>query len=258
MKLPLLEKFYDEKAFLTASKVIGNRFDNTREYIKNNNIDTCVMVFNEHLENSLKKLGKVKTLDFLYMGEDKHYFYVVDNVLFVIAFMSAPNAAVLMEEVADMGITKFLACGSAGLIDNSFDSKKMLIVTESIRDEGTSYHYAPPEVKAETDVEISKIIGEVFKSIGIHYEYGKLWTNDALFRETQSIIDRRVEQGCVGVDMECSAWSIIAKYLGVKFGEFVYFSDAVVEEEWNWIDQDKFNDTTDRITMLAYEIAKRL
>lgn len=255
---PFNDRYYEETPFLTARKVMGVRVERIREYIHQHGVKTCVMVFNENLEESLKKFGNVKKIDYVYMGEDKHWFYIVDNILFVIAFMGAPNAACLMEDIADFGIKNFLACGSAGLIDNNFDSKKMLLIDEAVRDEGTSYHYAPPEVIAKTNTEINRAIEKVFQFKKMQYSKGKVWTTDALFRETPSTIDKRIKDGCIGVEMECSAWCIVANYLKVNFGEFVYFSDSVVANEWDWIGQETFNTTTDYITRIAYEIAKEI
>lgn len=63
----------------------------------------------------------------------------------------------------------------------------------------------------------------------IKYTVGKTWTTDAFYRETVDKIKRRKEQGCVCVDMECSANEAVSRF------------------------REK-----DRIAMIALELARRL
>ena len=58
--------------------------------------------------------------------------------------------------------------------------------------------------------------------------------------------------------MECSAWCIVAKHLGVKFGQFLYFSDVVDNKDWSLYDKDYRYDLKDKMTILSYEIAQEI
>lgn len=56
---------------------------------------------------------------------------------------------------------------------------------------------------------------------------GKIWTTDAVYRETYSKVKLMQERGCLGVDMELSALLALAKYRDVKFFQFLIGDDAV-------------------------------
>lgn len=261
-KIPLLEKFYDESAYLTTELAIKKdiKFKEIFDYLEKHEVKTCVLVFNRNLKEFLiEHFGKVVEFFGVQSGEDKHNIFFVDNIAFVVPFVGSPNAAATLEEIACFGFKNIIASGSAGLIVDNFDVSKMLVVEDAIRDEGTSYHYAPPEVEAATNPEITNVIKSVLTEKGIEYEVGKSWTTDAFYRETKSLIDLRVSQGCTAVEMECATWCVVAKKLGLNFGQFLFFSDKVMDKAWS-----KEGDTNHRlniknqITLLCYEIAKKV
>lgn len=260
MKNPLIDdKFYEDKSFLTAKRAVStsDRFVGTAEYVKEHNIKTCVMPYYGDLENWLKKNGDYDIIASLCSGEDYHPLYASNGLLFVVPFVGGPNAAGLMEEIAALGIKNFIACGSAGLIDHTFNSKKMLVVDCAVRDEGASYHYSPVEILAETDKKMTKCIEKVFENHNIQYEVGKTWTTDGFYRETEKLIKQRLTEGCTAVEMECATWCIVAKKLGLKFAQFLYFSDAVDGvENWEMFPKEYRKNLKMLMTEIAFESAK--
>ena len=260
MKNPLIDdKFYDDKPFLTAKKSVltSDRFVSAPEYIKEHNITTCVLTYYGDLEDWLKKRDEYDIIASLCSGEDYHPLYASNGILFTVPFVGGPNAAGAMEEIAALGIKNFIACGSAGLIDHTFDSTKMLVVESAVRDEGASYQYAPVDVLAETDKNLTESIEKVFKNHNIRYEVGKTWTTDGFYRETEKLIKQRIAEGCIAVEMECSTWCVVAKKLGVRFAQFLYFSDAVNGiDSWERFPKEYRKNLKMIMTELAYEIAK--
>lgn len=257
-KHPFNDRFYDDRVFLTADKCIGARATKTKEYIQKNNVETCVLTFCKDIKSALKKYGEVVELDYVNSGEDQHTIYGLENIIFVVPFVGSACAVATIEEMASLGVKKVLACGSAGLIDDRFDENKLFVITDAIRDEGASYHYAPPEVKAETSQRITKIIEDVFKEKAIEYEKGRVWTTDAFYRETEKLIALRKSQGVIAVEMECSAFCIASKFKNVEFGQFLYFSDTVKGMDWGKHENWGSVEIKYLITQLAYEIAKKM
>ena len=257
--IALLDGFYDSKCFLTPRKCIYDRSKEIYKYIEEHKIDTAILAFNKNIEKQegvfadLLKIGEAQA------GEDLHGIYVKDNILVLVPFVGNPNASGLMEELADMGIKKFLAAGSAGLIDSNFDEEKFLVIDRAIRDEGGSFHYAEPSLYAYTDKDITKTITTTFDSLGIGYEVGTTWTFDSFFKESEERIKKRLSQGAKAVEMECATWCAVAKYLGVKFGQFLFFSDKVANDDWakKGSKEDRIN-VKNQITLLCLEIAKNL
>jgi purine-nucleoside phosphorylase len=61
----------------------------------------------------------------------------------------------------------------------------------------------------------------------------KTWTTDAIFRETEAKIAKRVSEGCVTVEMEAAAFFAVSKFRNVLLGQILYGGDDLSGIEWD-------------------------
>ena len=127
--------------------------------------------------------------------------------------LAAPLAAGVMEELIALGCRRFVACGSAGILDGSLAPGTVVVPSSAIRDEGTSYHYVKPAREIAVDPKVVKAIESALRQHGVTYRVGKTWTTDAFYRETPKRIAKRKGEGCLTVEMECSAFLAVAQFL---------------------------------------------
>ena len=101
---------------------------------------------------------------------------------------------------------------------------------------------------------------DILDDNNVSYVQGKVWTTDAPYRETRAKVLKRKEQGCICVDMECSAMAAVAKFRGVNFGQFFYAADNLGEEEYDArsLIVRELNDSKKKIIPLALECAIEL
>lgn len=66
-----------------------------------------------------------------------------------------------------------------------------------MRDEGTSFHYAPASDEIEVNKRYKEEFRELLKEYGCAYTEGKVWTTDGIYRETREKMLRRKEEGCI-------------------------------------------------------------
>lgn len=151
-------------------------------------------------------------------------------------FMSrvgAPTCVGSYEEILAMGLEKLIMFGTCGVLDRNIEDLAIIIPTSAIRDEGTSYHY----MKASDEVSVNeKYIPEfieILENNKVSYVKGKVWTTDATYRETRAKVLKRKEQGCICVDMECSAMSAVAKFREKELFHFFYATDNLDSIEWD-------------------------
>ena len=147
--------------------------------------------------------------------------------------VGAPACVGCFEDVIQMGIKKILLVGCCGCLDEKIDDYAIIVPTAAIRDEGTSYHYAPSSDEVKLNTDVIKKIETKLKDLGIHYHKGKTWTTDAIYRETPLKVAKRKEQGAITVDMECSAMAVVAKFRKVGFGQIFYAADSLATENYN-------------------------
>jgi uridine phosphorylase len=135
------------------------------------------------------------------------------------------------------GFKRFVACGGAGVLKRNTKVGKIIIPSSALRDEGTSYHYQHASRIIEMDDTTIKILEDEMKLDGTPYIIGRTWTTDAPYRETKEKINDRISEGCLTVDMECSAFIVVSKFRKVKFGQYLYAGDDLSGEKWdhrNW------------------------
>ena len=95
--------------------------------------------------------------------------------------------------------------GSCGVLDQSIQADKIIIPSSALRDEGTSYHYAPASDEVSYDETLLLTMENALNKSGIEHIRTKAWTTDAFYRETAAKVKRRLEAGAKVVDMEASA-----------------------------------------------------
>lgn len=147
--------------------------------------------------------------------------------------VGAPLAGAFLEEAIECGCRRFIGIGTAGGLAPDIAIGHVVVPTSAIRDEGTSYHYAPPSREAEPSPEAVAAIEGALRVHGIPYVRGKTWTTDAPYRETRAKVERRVAEGCVTVEMEAAALFAIARFRGVPLGMALMTSDDLSGEEWD-------------------------
>lgn len=147
--------------------------------------------------------------------------------------VGAPACAIQLEEIISRGASRFVMMGSCGVLDRSLGKWKLIVPTSAFRDEGVSYHYMPASEEIQLMPECVETLKNTFERLGEDYVCGKVWTTDAIYRETRAKMERRREQGCIAVDMECASVQAIAQFRGVKLAQFFYAEDNLDEEAWD-------------------------
>ncbi len=145
---------------------------------------------------------------------------------------SAPNAVMLLEELAAFGVHKAVFLGYCGSIQPHIGVGEVILPTHAIREEGTSYHYLPKEMKCYADQNTQSLIHQALLESGIEPHIGACWTTDALYRETAEKIRRYRSQGVLSVDMETSAVFCLGIFRNIRVGSAMIVTDRFSEASW--------------------------
>ena len=222
----------------------------------------CVITFfGEILEEKYRK-GELKKVAALTLEFQENPVYVTkvkgQEVGLVMATVGAPNAAGQLEELTAMGFKKFLVCGGAGVLQREIAVGHLIIPDSAIRDEGTSSHYLARSREVPSNPHAVTILEQGPKQRDIPYLKAKTWTTDAIYRETRDKIALRVQEGCVTVEMEASAFFAVAQFLGVTLGQILYGGDDLSGTEWDgrkWISR---RDVRENLVELCLELCLEL
>jgi uridine phosphorylase len=119
--------------------------------------------------------------------------------------IGAPAAAIAVEELSARGAELFIGIGAAGGIGQRLAAGDLVVCSAALRDEGTSYHYAPPQPFAWPDPELTARLRAALPTAA----HGPSWTTDAPYRETAEEIARYGAEGILTVRWKpraCSPW----------------------------------------------------
>lgn len=147
--------------------------------------------------------------------------------------VGAPASVGVYEDFIAMGLDKLVLFGTCGVLNKDVKDCSIVIPLSSIREEGTSYHYAEasdemPACNYFTDDFISYL-----KSRKISFVQGKNWTTDAAYRETRNKVELFKKRGVISVDMEHSAMAACAQFYKKKLLHFFYAADNLDNEVWD-------------------------
>ena len=153
------------------------------------------------------------------------------------------------------GATKFIMFGSAGSLCREETANRFVVPTAAYRDEGMSYHYAPPA--DYIDVPGAARVAEIFDELRVPYVLGRSWTTDAFYRETRGLMAKRVSEGCLAVEMELAGVQAVCDFHGFKLYNFLATGDVLDQPEYTPEGLHQANHALDKFD-LALEIAKRV
>ncbi len=119
--------------------------------------------------------------------------------------VGAPFAVLIAEELFASGCRFLLSLTSSGQIVPAGSTPYFVIIDRALRDEGTSYHYAPPAEFAEAEKNLVALAAQAVQQTGLRTFVGATWTTDAPFRETAEAIEAARRRGILAVEMEAAA-----------------------------------------------------
>lgn len=222
--------------------------------------DICIVTFSYQIyENvldafSCEKIAEIRSCNgrqpihaFTYRGE-KIAFY-----------LSGVGSAVAATNVIEAnwltGATKFILFGSAGSLNKSMTEGRYIVPTEAYRDEGLSYHYAPPADYIR--ITGAETVAGIFDAMKVPYIKGRVWTTDAMLRETRGHLQRRTEEGCIAVEMELAGVQAVCDFHGFQLCDFLVTGDVLDQPEYDREGFHHANHSLDKFD-LALEIALRI
>lgn len=159
----------------------------------------CITTFSEGMIETFVRNNPVKIIANLYSANGAVPVYEVgygeEKMGLFLSRVGAPACAAGLEEVISMGAEAIVQFGCCGILNESLAEKCM-------------------------------------RRHGIPYVTGKVWTTDAIYRETRELVEERKRQGCIAVEMEGSASMAVARFRKIPLIQFFYGADSLDGDSW--------------------------
>jgi uridine phosphorylase len=146
--------------------------------------------------------------------------------------IGAPAVAAVAEEMIAWGVRRIISIGWAAGIQVDLHPADIVVCEKAMRDEGTSYHYLPPDKFVNADPQlVSRLMNEV-SNAGVRVQIGATWTTDAPYRETEVEIRQYQLEGIKTVEMEAAALFAVAQTHDVQATSALVVADSLANLEW--------------------------
>jgi uridine phosphorylase len=145
--------------------------------------------------------------------------------------VGAPVTASVAENAIAAGAEVVVMLGGcAALQDVAPDAA--ILPTGSVRDEGVSYHYLPPDEPVEPTAPLVDALDDSLSAAGFPTPRGRTWTTSAMYRETVPEAREYRERGVVSLCMESAALWAVCRYRGVDTATVHQVGDYLDPDGW--------------------------
>lgn len=226
--------------------------------------DVTVSCFSEPLFRKVLEHLDAEILTYLHpaTGTQPVYeaLYRGKRFAFYLSHVGEPGCVMEYENMLAMGSQCLILFGNCGVLDRRIEDCGIIIPTKAIRDEGCSYHYAPPGDTIDVNHRYGDLFKAVLKECGYGFVEGTTWTTDAVYRETRQKVERRRAQGAICVEMECAGMQALCDFRKTEFFQFLYAGDNLDHTTWEprSISGSARLDDKTKIAFLAFELGLKI
>ena len=147
--------------------------------------------------------------------------------------IGAPYAAMMLESLIVWGASRIIFLGWCGAVSKQVKIGDIILPTSAVVDEGTSRNYTDTNSgPSQPASSMASLIGQVLEDNRIDFHSGKIWTTDAVYRETREKVENYQKQGVLAVEMEISALYSVAQFRQVELGGILVVSDELSSFKW--------------------------
>ncbi len=147
------------------------------------------------------------------------------------AGMFSANTAITTEIVCNVQAENLIRLGSCGALREDIRVGDLILAEGSIRGDGVTPYYVDDKFKTIPDTGLNEALEKAANKLGVKLHKGKVWSTDALLRETRELVEQKAKAGAIAVDMVTSALLTIAQVYKVKAASILAVSDNVITGE---------------------------
>ncbi len=194
----------------------------------------CVLDPDGDIVEHLRETGRAEPNPYWACYHTRLYDFVEGETRYGIVggAVGAPFAVLVAEEMFASGCEFLISVTSAGQISPAGPPPYFVLIERALRDEGTSYHYAPPDSPySELRPDLRALLRDAFDGIVPPVARGAAWTTDAPFRETSADLKRHRSAGILAVEMEAAALYAFAAATGNPLVCFAHVTNQMASVE---------------------------
>ena len=172
-------------------------------------------------------------------------------VLVTQCLWGGPQTAILVEELAALGVREVVGFGVAGALVDALPKGTQIVAESGLATDGTTRAYTSA-AEAVADAELAAALLTTATRMGIAVVPVKIATVDALYRETSADVQRWVGLGAQAINMETTPLYAAASMCSLRAVWLGHISDtlSLTTEKWDsWQRPAAITDMTVALTI---------
>ena len=170
--------------------------------------------------------------------------------------MGCPSAAIVMEELVQLGVKRFVRVGTCGGLQADMRLGDLIVALTAVPADATAQHLIGTDVHCPTaDWELIHGAVHAAKEVGQPMRVGPIVSSDLFYNPDAEQYERWSKRGILAVEMEAAILFTLAAIRGVHAAALLTVSDVVVEGEFKRISDDELRAAVDRMTRVALATA---
>lgn len=147
----------------------------------------------------------------------------------------SPDTAITTEILCNAQVKSAIRIGSCGALRDDINIGDIIVIDNALRGDGVTPYYVDKNFKTESDKKLTDALEEVTKLTGLKVHRGKIWTTDALLKETREVVQGAIDQGAIAVDMVTSTFLTICQLYKIPATAIVAVSDNIITGDMGFI-----------------------
>jgi DeoD family purine-nucleoside phosphorylase len=166
--------------------------------------------------------------------------------------MGCPSAAIVMEELIQLGVKRFVRVGTCGGLQPDLQLGDLIVALTAVPADGTVQHYVGGDPHCPTaDWELVHGAVHAAKEAGQPMRVGPIVSSDLFYNPDEGQYGRWCRRGILAVEMEAAILFTIGALRGVQAACLLTVSDVVVEGDFKRISDEELRGAVDRMTRVA-------
>jgi DeoD family purine-nucleoside phosphorylase len=170
--------------------------------------------------------------------------------------IGCPSAAIVIEELIQLGVTKLIRLGTCGGLQPDLVLGDLIVALTAVPADATARHYIKDEPHCPTaDWELVHGAVHHAKELGQPMRVGPIVSSDVFYNPDDGQYARWSDRGILAVEMEAAILFTLGALKKVQAGCLLTVSDVVVEGEFKRITDEELRAAVDRMTRVGLALA---
>ncbi len=170
--------------------------------------------------------------------------------------MGCPSAAIVAEELIQLGVKRLLRVGTCGGLQADLQLGDLIVALTAVPADATAQHYVGNEPHCPTaDWELVHGAVHHAKELGQPMRVGPIVSSDVFYNPDGGQYDRWSERGILAVEMEAAILFTLGALKNVQAGCLLTVSDVVVGGQFTRITDEELRAAVDRMTRVGLAVA---